>query len=147
VGGAIYAGIEGSRILFRRGTPSDDPEFEAAGPVHVGGLSDFSTEWDAIEFVIAGQPAIAVRLPEPVAGGISQSGVSLAGFTRTCTPQGCTVSLNRGIEAIAFAFNYRGETPALTCPCHLSVFLPARAGEAVSGPAVEPLPRVRLELA
>jgi arsenite oxidase small subunit len=34
----------------------------------------------------------------------------------------------------------------LTCACHFSVFDPLRAGRAVSGPAVRPLPRIRLRL-
>ena len=49
-------------------------------------------------------------------------------------------------EAIAFAFNHRTDRPQLTCGCHYSVFDPLRAGRAVSGPAVRPLPRVRLRI-
>jgi Rieske Fe-S protein len=63
-----------------------------------------------------------------------------------CTHLGCTVYLNRDLSGIDFAFNFRTTHPDLTCPCHLSIFDPTRGGEAVSGPAVRPLPRVQLEL-
>ena len=36
--------------------------------------------------------------------------------------------------------------PSLVCHCHLGVFAPDRQGVAVSGPAMRPLPRIRLEL-
>ena len=97
-------------------------------------------------------PAVAVRLPGPIVGslevdsGVGAATMHLAAFSRICTHQHCIVSLNRDLDAIAFGFNHTIDHPALTCPCHLSVFDPLRAGEAVSGPAVDPLPRVRLEL-
>jgi len=56
------------------------------------------------------------------------------------------VSLNRDVTAINIGFNHQTDSPALTCACHLSVFDPRQGGKAVSGPAVRPLPRVRLEV-
>ena len=87
-----------------------------------------------------------MRLPGAIPGGLEVDGLHLAAFSRICTHMGCVVSLNRDAEAIAFAFNYRAPGPQLVCRCHLSVFDPDRAGRAVAGPAIEPLPRVRLEL-
>jgi arsenite oxidase small subunit len=144
--GAGYALFEGRRVIFGKAPASRDPEFAPIDQVAVADLEAFARPWDSVAFDVAGTPAVALRLPEPVAGGVSGAGVHLAGFSRICTHQGCTVSLNRDLEAIAFGFNYRTDTPELVCPCHLSVFSPSMAGRAVSGPAVDPLPRVRLTI-
>ncbi|MEX2535313.1 MAG: Rieske 2Fe-2S domain-containing protein [Trueperaceae bacterium] len=146
VAGAGYALFEGRRVLLGKLPAVQAPRFAAREPVTVAPIGEFAQPWDAVTFELAGQPALALRLPEAVAGGLSVGSVHLAAFSRTCTHQGCTVSLNRDIEAIAFAFNYRTDTPELVCPCHLSVFSPSDGGRAVSGPAVQPLPRVELEL-
>ncbi len=53
-------------------------------------------------------------------------------YSAECTHQGCTVS-------------YR-DKGYLACPCHGSVFDPVSGGEVVSGPADEPLPRLRIEV-
>jgi arsenite oxidase small subunit len=91
-------------------------------------------------------PAVAIRLPEPVPGGLSASDRHFAAYSRICTHLGCTVVYRRDVEAVAFAFNYRSDEPSLACPCHLGVFAPSRAGRAVSGPPIEPLFRVKLRL-
>jgi arsenite oxidase small subunit len=144
--GLGYAVFEGRRVLFGKQVAVSEPDFEPLEPVAVGPLGRFGDAWDALNFDLHGRPAIVLRLPEPIAGGLSADGVHLAGFSRVCTHQGCLVSLNRDLEAIAFGFNYRSDAPELVCPCHLSVFSPLLSGRAVSGPAVEPLPRVQLAL-
>jgi arsenite oxidase small subunit len=147
LGGLVYAVIEGRRVLFGKEPAGREPEFQPLERVAVAPLASFAAAWDSVAFDLGGRPAVALRLPEPVAGGLSPAeGVHLAAFSRVCTHQGCIVSLNRDVEAIAFGFNYRTDTPELVCPCHLSVFSPSDGGRAVSGPAVQPLPRVRLEL-
>lgn len=143
--GAGYALYEGSRVILGK-QAAGEPSFEPRPPVEVAPLAAFAKHWSSVRFELQGEPCVALRLPEPVAGGLSSDGAHLAGFSRICTHQGCTISLNRDLEAIAFAFNYRTETPELVCPCHLSVFSPTRGGQAVSGPAVKPLPRVQLRL-
>ncbi|TCJ20765.1 Rieske (2Fe-2S) protein [Rubrobacter taiwanensis] len=69
---------------------------------------------------------------EPYVLARTQRG-ELAAYSAECTHQGCTVSedLRRG--------RY------LVCPCHNSVF-DAASGEAVSGPAREPLPRLPIRI-
>lgn len=144
--GVGYGIYEGARVIFGKEPAREDAEFEALEPVPVAALAGFDEVWASVPFSLGGLPAVAVRLPDPVAGSVSSGDVHVAAFSRICTHQECIVSLNRDLEAIAFAFNYRPEAPALTCPCHLSVFLPSQGGEAVSGPATEPLPRVRLRI-
>ncbi len=141
VGSFLYA----YRVHFGKEPPAAAPTFEPVAPLPVAPLSSLSKPWDAAEFTVAGLPAIALRLPEPIPGGLSVDGAHYAAFSRVCTHLGCTVALNRDPDAVAFAFNYRPPEPALVCHCHLSVFLPEEGGKAVSGPAVEPLPRVGLE--
>ena len=71
-----------------------------------------------------GRPCVLVRL---------KSGEFVA-YSAECTHQGCTVS-------------YRAKGQGyLGCPCHGSVFDPVRGGQVVSGPADEPLPRLRIEV-
>ena len=69
-----------------------------------------------------GKPGVLVRL---------KSGAFVA-YSAECTHQGCTVS-------------YRAKG-YLACPCHGSVFDPVSGGAVVSGPADEPLPRLRIEV-
>lgn len=152
-GGAAYGIAEAVRVHFFKRRPSDDPCFDERPASRVGPLAAFAGDWDSAPFELAGSPSlpgIALRLPQPIAGGLSVTGagetVNLAAFSRICTHQHCIVSLNPDVAAINIAFNYRAKHPAMTCPCHLSVFDPQRSGRAVSGPAVTPLPRVRLRL-
>ena len=63
-----------------------------------------------------------VVVTQPVAG-------TVAAFDATCTHQGCTVRAT--------------DDGRLTCPCHGSQFDDA-TGDAVRGPAVEPLAAVRV---
>ncbi|ABG03852.1 Twin-arginine translocation pathway signal [Rubrobacter xylanophilus DSM 9941] len=69
-----------------------------------------------------GKPALLVRL---------ENG-DLVAYSAECTHQGCTVS-------------YR-DKGYLACPCHGSVFSASEGGEVVSGPAEEPLQRLRIEV-
>lgn len=134
------------RVHLGKVAPVPTPSFRAVRPVPVAATDAVEALWDAASFAIDGTPAIAVHLPEEVAGGVRVGSTWIAGFSRVCTHQGCLVNLNRSPAAIAMATNYRADEPALVCPCHLSVFLPTRQGEAVAGPAVRPLPRVRLDV-
>lgn len=145
--GAGAIGVyEALRVHFFKGRPDPTPTFLDGPVVPVAPLSAFDADWVERDFVYESIPALAVRLPGPIPGGLELDGVHLAAFSRICTHLGCVVSLNRDAEAIAFAFNYRADGPQLVCRCHLSVFDPERAGRAVAGPAVEPLPRLRLRV-
>lgn len=145
--GAGAIGVyEALRVHFFKGRPDPTPTFLDGPVVPVAPLGAFDADWVERDFVYESIPALAVRLPGPIPGGLEVDGVHLAAFSRICTHLGCVVSLNRDAEAIAFAFNYRADGPQLVCRCHLSVFDPERAGRAVAGPAVEPLPRLRLRV-
>lgn len=152
LGGAAFGALQSYRIHFAKDAPDPDPTFTPVADAPVAPLTAFARVWDGVDFVVAGVPCVAVRLPEPVAGGLDLDPaggghrVHLAAFSRICTHLSCIVELNRDLEAVAFAFNHRSDRPSLTCSCHYSVFDPLRAGRAVSGPAVRPLPRARLRL-
>lgn len=156
--GGGYGLYEAIRVHFRKSEVAEDPEFDDRPELLVSDLSTFGEVWDSVEFELPagaeGQlpiPAVAVRLPGPISGGIAlDTGLNvasayLAAFSRICTHQHCIVSLNLDMTAINIGFNYQTRSPAMTCACHLSVFDPQQGGRAVSGPAVQPLPRVRLE--
>jgi Rieske Fe-S protein len=146
-GGAAYGVWQAYAIHFAKDAPDPNPGFDPIADAGVAPLSAFADVWDGVDFIAAGVPCVAVRVPAPVPGGLDLGvGVHLVAFSRVCTHLSCIVELNRDIEAVAFAFNYRSDRPSLTCACHFSVFDPLRAGRAVSGPAVRPLPRARLRL-
>lgn len=160
-GAGSWAAYEALRVHFFKRRPDPTPTFVPGPTVAVAPVSRFDRDWTSVEFLYDSTPAVATRLPGPIPGGLDvgaeetdangsdaalSDAVHLAAFSRICTHLGCVVALNRDTAAIAFAFNYRADGPQLVCPCHLSVFDPGRSGRAVSGPAIEPLPRVRLEL-
>ena len=150
-GGAVYGVQLAYRVHFAKVAPADPPTFADAPTVAVAPLARFAAPWASETFALAGLPCVAVRVPEPVPGGktvgAGDQAVHLIGFSRVCTHQQCIVDLNTDLELVAFAFNHRTDRPTLTCGCHYSVFDPLGAGRAVSGPAVRPLPRVRLQVA
>ena len=84
------------------------------------------TPGSALAFTDAatGRPCVLVRL---------KNGEFVA-YSAGCTHQGCTV-----------AYRAKGKG-FLGCPRHGSVFDPVNGGEVVSGPADEPLPRMRIEV-
>jgi arsenite oxidase small subunit len=81
----------------------------------------------AIEFRdhYSGELAVLVHLREEAPG-------RFVAYSVVCTHQGCPVAYNR-------------ERELLLCPCHGSVFDPARGGAAVGGPAQEPLQEIEVE--
>lgn len=146
LGSGIFGVLHAYRVHFGKVVPDERPAFVAREPQPVATLDTLAEPWDSEAFTFDSLPAIAFRLPESVPGGLTVGGAHYAAFSRICTHLGCTVAFNKDVEAVAFAFNYRPDTPALVCHCHLSVFLPQRAGLAASGPAVAPLPRVALSV-
>ena len=135
------------KVHFNKSRPSESPRFDEGPEIHVTDVSSFAEPWSEHAFTFDNVPSIALRVTTPVPGGIKiEDGIYLIAFSRICTHQGCLVNLNRNLDAIAVAFNHRVYAPALTCACHLSVFDPEKAGKVLSGPAVFPLPRVRLEV-
>jgi len=75
----------------------------------------------AFTFKDSGNPAVLVHL---------KSGDFVA-YSAVCTHQGCTVA-------------YKGGN--LACPCHGSVFDPAKGAEVVAGPAPTPLPEIPVKI-
>ena len=84
--------------------------------------SDVASE-SAAEFTdeTLGQPAVLVHL---------ESGDFVA-YSAVCTHRGCTVGYKNG---------------KLACPCHGSVFDPAKDGAVETGPASSPLPQIPVEV-
>jgi rieske iron-sulfur protein len=62
-------------------------------------------------------------------------GGSLVAFSAVCTHAGCIVS------------GWRAADRLLLCPCHGSIYDPARAAAVVAGPAPLPLPTLPLDVA
>lgn len=143
----VWGGVAGVRTHFFKRVAPDVPRFEGGPTVHVAAVDELTDLWDERTFVYGGVPAVLVRVPSPVAGGVTaDDGASFAAFSRVCTHLGCAVVLARDPEAIAFATNVRVDGPRLICRCHGSVFDVRQAARPTGGPAILPLPRVRIEL-
>jgi Rieske Fe-S protein len=145
LGGGIWAFWRAYRVHFIKPAPSNTPNYRSFDPITITSIDALANVWDSLEFSYAGLPAILVRLPEATSDSLEVSGAHFIALSRLCTHQSCLVALKTDPEAIAFAYNFRTDSPALACNCHLSVFSLTQAGRAVSGPARLPLPRVRLE--
>jgi cytochrome b6-f complex iron-sulfur subunit len=75
----------------------------------------------AFTFKDSGNPAVLIHL---------KNGDFVA-YSAVCTHQGCTVAYKGG---------------KLACPCHGSVFDPAKGAEVVAGPAPSPLPEIPVKV-
>ncbi|MCL5964842.1 MAG: arsenate reductase (azurin) small subunit [Deinococcota bacterium] len=75
--------------------------------------------------------AILVKLGRPAIGGVGQ-GRDIVAFSAACTHMGCGVQYKGG---------------RLVCPCHYSMFDPAKAAQVYQGLANTSLARIRLRIA
>jgi quinol---cytochrome c reductase iron-sulfur subunit len=62
-------------------------------------------------------------------------------YSKICTHAGCAVALYRKPT-----YEPTSVPPALSCPCHYSVFATREGGKVESGPAGRPLPQLPLEI-
>jgi Rieske Fe-S protein len=150
-----WFGLRAFRIEFGKPGAAAEPAFEPGEAHRVAAAAALRREWDAVEFgypvalgaTRAETPAILVRTPTRQPGGLSANGAHYLALSRVCTHLHCTCAYIRDPEVAAVAYNYRppDANPVLGCACHFSAFDPAQAGKSVSGPAIQPLQRLRLE--
>jgi arsenite oxidase small subunit len=153
-----WFGLRAFSIRFTKPIPGN-PQFIASQSHPVANLGAFAKVWDVLEFNYPHQlgtrtvatPVIVIRVPSAQLGGLS---VAVAGEERhflalssICTHQECKCSWVRDPVTMNMAYNYRPPQgqPMLGCACHQSAFDPLQAGRSVSGPAIQPLPRLQLQ--
>jgi arsenite oxidase small subunit len=85
-----------------------------------------------VSYPDAAAPSVLLKLGVESVGGIGPDHDVVA-YSLMCTHKGCPVTFNAAEKA-------------LVCPCHYSVFDPARDGQMVIGQATENLPRIELAL-
>lgn len=78
-------------------------------------------------------PCQVIKTGERVAGGVGPDG-DIVAYSVLCTHMGCGVQ-------------YDAEAGVFKCPCHFSMFDPAREGQQVCGQATVDLPRIQLAYA
>ncbi len=144
-GGAAVGAIAASGVLVPLGfVLTDDDEVPpgvvgarlASFPaVQVGRLSDLEVGNPIFfDYPLVGQSNIAVRMGEPVLGGVGPDRDVVA-FSNLCTHMGCPIT------------DYRHEQRVLgPCPCHYTTFDLSRDGVAALGQATQNLPRVLLQV-
>lgn len=105
----------------------------------VARVADLGEPWSSVEFSFAAVepvPGILIRLPDG----------TLYAASRICTHQACTMVYNKNAKEVSDSYDVQVANPALTCPCHLSVFDPAKGGKVVGGPAPRPPQRFRIRV-
>jgi nitrite reductase/ring-hydroxylating ferredoxin subunit len=119
-GGASSSGGSGDK---KSGGGSSDKGSKAASSSDKAAIAAESdvAPGGAVTFKDAGSPAVLVHL---------KSGDFVA-YSAVCTHQGCTVAYKNG---------------QLACPCHGSVFDPAKGAEVIAGPAPSPLPEIPVKV-
>lgn len=91
-----------------------------AGGAAIASASDVAPG-SAVTFKDSGSPAVLIHL---------KSGNFVA-YSAICTHQGCTVAYKGG---------------KLACPCHGSVYDPAKGAKVIAGPAPRPLPKIPVKV-
>ncbi len=148
VGGFFaWFGVRSYRILLGKPTPSDVPRFKPGATVNVARLEALPALWDAMAFQYGGIAAVLIRVQRSQPGGLSVGNKHFIALSKVCTHLGCNCELIRSPEIASMAYKYRPEFnhPVLGCACHFSAFDPELAGKSVSGPALDPLPRIQLQ--
>jgi Rieske Fe-S protein len=123
VEGGLTGGVQGA-AQSEGGTTTQGgaPVAEIQEGAPIARMTD-APRGSAVEFTDAQlkQPAVLVHLEDG----------DFAAYSAICTHRGCTV-------------NYRDGK--LACPCHGSVFDPARGAAVEAGPAPKPLPEIPVEV-
>ncbi len=117
-GGSESGGSGGEETAEK--TTAEKTTAEKAGGSGIAAESDVKPG-SAMKFKDGGEDAVLVHL---------ENGDFVA-YSAVCTHQGCVVAYKDG---------------QLACPCHGSVFDPANGGEAVTGPAEQPLPEIPVKV-
>jgi arsenite oxidase small subunit len=143
-----WLGARSYNILVGKPAPSQAPQFKPTVRVAVARVGRLPTLWDAIEFKLGDIPAILVRVQAAQAGGLTVGDQHFIALSRDCTHLRCVTEYIKNPEITAMAYKYRPEFkhPVLGCACHFSAFDPELAGKSVSGPALKPLSRIKLEV-
>lgn len=110
----------------------------AAEARKVASVRELGQPWASAEFHCRDGdedvPGILIALPSR----------EIYGAALVCTHGGCPLQYKTEVQEINDTYDVNVSTPALVCPCHLSVFDLARSGAVVGGPA--PRPPRRFEL-
>ena len=121
--GALSAAAIASGLVGKAFTKvSDKPNTTVSGSSQIIELAKINVG-ETHQFALSnGMPAILFR---------TKTGVFA--YSATCTHQGCTVS-------------YQSSKKSLYCPCHGAEFDPFKSGGVITGPALDALPTVKVNI-
>ena len=88
-----------------------------------------------------GSPVVVVRDDPALIEHPERAPQGILAFSKICTHAGCAVALYRKPT-----YEPTSAPPALSCPCHYSVFDTRRGGRVEAGPAGRPLPQLPLQI-
>ncbi len=77
-------------------------------------------------------PAVLIDMGKPVYMGVGPK-KSIVAYSNLCQHMGCPL-------------NFEQKERLLVCPCHMSIYDPARGGMCIEGPAISRLPRIILKV-
>jgi cytochrome b6-f complex iron-sulfur subunit len=119
-GGGSYGGGNSGGGGYDGGSKKSSGGDAGAGGKAIASESEVAPG-GAITFKDSGNPAVLVHLDNG----------DFVAYSAVCTHQGCTVAYKDG---------------NLACPCHGSVFDPAKGAKVVAGPAPSPLPEIPVKV-
>jgi thiosulfate dehydrogenase [quinone] large subunit len=121
--GALSAAAVASAVVGKTFTKvSENPNTTVSGSSQIIELAKINVG-ETHQFALSdGMPAILFR---------TKTGVFA--YSATCTHQGCTVS-------------YQSSKKSLYCPCHGAEFDPFKSGGVITGPALDALPTVKVNI-
>ncbi|MFN3598747.1 MAG: arsenate reductase (azurin) small subunit [Aquificaceae bacterium] len=126
--GLIYLGALGvASAVAKNAFASQAKEVKVTDLASISPLKPVSFNYPDEE-----SPAILLDMGKPVYMGVGPK-KSIVAYSSLCQHMGCPV-------------NFDSKSRFLVCPCHMSIYDPARGGMCVEGPAISRLPRIILKV-
>ena len=123
----VYLGVAGAPVAMRK-------VFAQGERVKVADLAGLvPLQPVSFSYPDEGSPAILLDMGRPTYMGVGPK-KSIVAYSALCQHLGCPTAFDP-------------KEKLLVCPCHISLYDPARGGICLEGPAISRLPRIVLEVA
>lgn len=133
LGGGVAAGIAVTGITSAQEIPTEIGRVTLPYPVKAIVEAKSLKDHIPVHFNYPDEssPCVLLKMGEQVPGGVGPNG-DIVAYSAICTHQGCLVA-------------YDTQATTFKCPCHFSIFDPARTGQVVCGQATVNLTQIVLE--
>lgn len=126
--GFIYLGATGlSLVLAKKALGAQSKEIKIADLASISPLKPI-----IFNYPDENSPGVLIDMDKPVYMGVGPKR-SIVAYSNLCQHMGCPL-------------NFEKREKLLVCPCHMSIYDPARGGVCIEGPAISRLPRIVLKV-